>query len=104
MMSRRFGIAGVQMGPVAWEPEATVAKMADVVAQIRSNFPWVEMVLFPELVVSGVAPFVSSPKPEIRRQSAQPIPGPLTDRLCAIARAACLWLLPGSMEELEGRC
>jgi len=101
-MSRRFGIAGVQMGPVAWDPEATVTKMAEVVGQIRTNFPWIEMVLFPELVVSGAAAFVSPPEPGTRRHSVQPIPGPLTARLCEIARAAGLWLVPGSMYELEG--
>jgi formamidase len=101
-MPRRFGIAGVQMSPVAWNPDATVAKMADVVTQIHANFPWVQMVIFPELVVSGVAAFVTPLEPGARRRSAQPIPGPLTGRLCEIARTAGLWLVPGSMYESEG--
>ena len=101
-MSRPFGFAGVQMAPVPWDADATVSKMAEVVIQIGENFPWVQMILFPELAVSGETPFVSPPSPAAWRRSAQPIPGPLTDRLCAIARKAGKWLVPGSTYETEG--
>ncbi len=101
-MSRLFGIAGVQMAPVTWEADATVNKMAEVVTQIGASFPWVQLILFPELSVPGEAPFVPPPVPEAWRQSAQPIPGPLSDRLCEIARAAGIWLAPGSLYEIDG--
>ena len=101
-MSRPFGIAGVQMASVPWDVDATVSKMAEVVTQIGENFPWVELILFPELAVPGEAPFLAPPAPEAWRRSAQPIPGPLADRLCTIARTAGKWLVPGSIYESEG--
>ena len=99
-MSRLFGIAGVQMAPIAWNADATVTKMADLVKQIGLNFPWVQLVLFHELVVPGLVHFVSA-QPDQWRRNAQAIPGPLTDRLCEMARQAHKWVVPGSMYELE---
>jgi formamidase len=101
-MSRLFGIAGVQMAPIAWDAQATVAKMADAVIQIARNFPWVQMVLFHELAVPGLVQLVSAPAPDTWRKNAQTIPGRLTDELCAIARRTQKWLVPGSLYELEG--
>ncbi|MBI3761996.1 MAG: carbon-nitrogen hydrolase family protein, partial [Chloroflexi bacterium] len=48
-MSRYLGIAGVQMTPVAWDSQATVRKMIDTVEQISRSFPWVDLIVFPEL-------------------------------------------------------
>jgi formamidase len=90
------------MAPVAWDAEATVAKMGDAVTQIARNFPWVQLVVFHELVVSGLVQFVPTEQPDTWRKNAQPIPGPLTERLCAIARQTKKWLVPGSMYELDG--
>jgi formamidase len=101
-MSRLFGIAGVQMAVVPWDAEATVAKMGDVVTQISRSFPWVQMVLFHELAVSGLVQFVATESADTWRRNAQAIPGPLTDRLCAIAAQTGKWLAPGSMYEVEG--
>lgn len=101
-MSRLFGVAGIQMSVVPWEAEATVDKMADVVKQVGRNFPWVQMVVFHELVVPGLVQFVSPETPDALRKNAQPIPGPLSDRLCRIARRARKWLVPGSMYERDG--
>src|SRR2546423_13669646 len=101
-MSRLFGIAGVQMAPIAWDAQATVAKMAEAVVQIGRTFPWVQLVLFHELAVPGLVQLVAPPTPNAWRQHAQPIPGPLTDELCAIARRAQKRLGAGALYELEG--
>jgi formamidase len=101
-MPRLFGIAGVQMGVVAWDPNATIDKMAQVIGHIGHNFPWVQMVIFHELCVSGLVQFNTSPDIDRWDQVKQPIPGPLTDRLCDIARRTKKWLLPGSMYEQDG--
>ena len=101
-MARYFGIAGIQMAPEPWNASATLDKMQDTVAQVSRSFPWVNLFLFHELVVPGLVQFVPAPRPDTWRQDAQPIPGPLSDRLCAIARGSGRWLAPGSMYELDG--
>jgi formamidase len=99
---RRLGLAAVQMAPVAWQAEACVNKMGALVEQVALSFPWVQLVMFPELAVAGVASFTPTARPDQWRLSAQPIPGPLSEQLCAIARKTGKWLVPGSMYELAG--
>ncbi len=101
-MTRNFGIAGVQMSVVPWDAKATVDKMLDVAINIDRSFPWVNLVIFHELVVPGLVQFVTTDRPDTWKKNAEPIPGPLTDRLCALARKTGQWLVPGSMYELEG--
>jgi len=102
-MSRLFGIAGVQMTVVPWDANATVDKMTDIATNIKKSFPWVQLVMFHELVVPGLVQFVTSDNSSTwKNESAQPIPGALTERLCALASKTGLWLVPGSMYELEG--
>jgi len=101
-MPRPFGIAGVQFSPVPWDAVATVRKMTGLVAEVSAGFPWVQMILFPELSMAGEAPFVPPPTINTWRTSAQPVPGPFTDQLCEAARATSLWLVPGSMYERDG--
>jgi len=90
------------MAVVPWDAEATVKKMSEVSMQIARNFPWVQMIVFHELVVPGLVQFVPTERPDTWRKNAQPIPGPLTDQLCEIARKTKKWLVPGSMYELDG--
>ncbi len=102
-MSKPFGIAAVQMSVVPWDAPATVEKMADVTQQIARSFPWVQMIVFHELCVAGLVQFVAEPSPGAWRRSAEVIPGgPLSTRLCEIARKTRKWLIPGSMYELDG--
>lgn len=101
-MSRLFGVAGVQMSVVPWDAHATVDKMSDIVLNIRRNFPWVQLVMFHELVVPGLVQFVSTERPNTWKQNAEGIPGPLTDRLCVLAHKSGQWLVPGSMYEKDG--
>lgn len=102
-MSRLFGIAGVQLAVVPWDAEATVRKMCDTITQISWSFPWVNMLVFHELAVSGLVQFVPTESPTTWRKNAQPIPGPLTDTLCEIAVKTKKWIVPGSMYELDGQ-
>lgn len=101
-MSRLFGIAGIQMSVVPWDGPATVAKMGDMIRQVSISFPWVDMLVFHELVVPGLVQFVPTDPDFDLRQSAQPIPGPLTDQLCDHARKSRKWVVPGSMWETAG--
>jgi predicted amidohydrolase len=101
-MTRLFGISGVQMSVVPWDANATVDKMADITTNIKKNFPWVQLVMFHELAVPGLVQFVTADNSDTWKKNAEPIPGPLTERMCALARKTGQWLVPGSMYEIEG--
>jgi formamidase len=101
-MSRLFGIAGIQMSVVPWDPKATVTKMIDTISQVSWSFPWVEMIIFHELAIPGFVQFVSAKSPDLWRKNAEPIPGPSTDQLCKVAKQTKKWVIPGSMHEREG--
>jgi formamidase len=101
-MTRLFGIAGVQMPVVPWDANATVDRMADIATNISKSFPWVQLVMFHELVVPGLVQFVTAEEKGAWDKNAEPIPGPLTERLCSLARQTGQWLVPGSMYEKEG--
>jgi predicted amidohydrolase len=101
-MSRLFGIAGIQMSVVPWDVDATVDKLTEIVNQIAKTLPWAQMLIFHELAVSAVAQFVAAPTAEPWKEiAAEPIPGPLSDRLCELARQTGKWLVPGSMYEVQ---
>jgi len=100
-MSRLLGVAGVQMQVVPWDAQATVEKMGEVVEQITRSFPWVQMFVFHELVVPGLVQFVRTENRDTWKKNAERIPGPLTERLCNIARETRRWLVPGSMYESD---
>lgn len=56
--------------------------------------------LHPELYLSALGPTTASPPPGYSAQQvAQPIPGPLVDRLCKLAEEFEVWLVPGSFYE-----
>lgn len=101
-MSRLFGIAGVQMSVVPWDADATISKMEDVAWNIRKSFPWVQMVMFHELIVHGLVQFVTPEAPDTWKKNAAPVPGAHTDRLCQVARRTKQWLVPGSLYEQDG--
>jgi len=98
-MSRLLGIAAIQMAPVANDREATLKKIESVVAQTNSKLPWVDLFCFPELILNAPTPFVPS---EDKKPLPESIPGPTTDRLCALAARYHKWLIPGSISESDG--
>ncbi|NJD60866.1 MAG: carbon-nitrogen hydrolase family protein [Anaerolineae bacterium] len=101
-MSRLFGIAGVQMQVVAFDAQATVDKMKEIATNLTLSFPWVQLIMFHELVVPGLDQFVSSQDRDWRVKNSETIPGPLTEKLCDLARSLNRWLIPGSMYEVDG--
>ena len=90
------------MSVVPWDAEATADKMSAIVTQVAATLPWVQMLVFHELVVSGVAQFVAGKTSAPWKELAENIPGSLSDRLCEMARQSGKWLVPGSMYELQG--
>ncbi len=100
-MSRLFGIAGVQMSVEAWDMNGTFEKMSDVALNIRKQMPWVNMVVYHELVVPGLVQFRTPPDVNWWKKNSGPVPGPMTNRLCDLARKTRQWIIPGSMWEIE---
>jgi formamidase len=101
-MTRLFGIAGVQMSVVPWDAGATLDKMSDIAINVQKSFPWVQMVIYHELIIPGLVQFVTPENKDWWKENSEAIPGPLTERLCALARKTGQWLVPGSMFELDG--
>ena len=100
-MTRLFGIAGVQMSVEAWDMDGTFEKMSDIALNIRKQMPWVNMVVYHELVVPGLVQFKTPVDADWWKKNSGSVPGPQTDRLCDLARTARQWLVPGSMWEME---
>jgi predicted amidohydrolase len=85
-----FSIAALQ---VAWPREDNRARLETETARVLATFPWVQMVIFPELCSFG--PGISF---------AETLPGPTESRYQALAKKHGIWLLPGSLYERAGQC
>jgi formamidase len=98
---RELSLVVVQARPVPNDPAATQRDFMSEVRRLRRMFPDADLFLYPELHLTGLAAFGTplhdgEPAWDDR---AEPIPGPLTDRLCALAREVDVWLVPGSLNE-----
>lgn len=83
-----FGIAGLQLdGKAGSNTDAIVEEVDKVV----TRYPWIEMIVLPELTACGAD-----------RELAEPMPGPTEARFQAAARAHGTWLIPGSLFETDG--
>jgi predicted amidohydrolase len=80
-----FSIAAVQMTVVIGD---NMPKVRERLAFTMAIYPWVQMVVFSELALTG---------PDTRL--AQALPGPLEAELCELARHYSIWLVPGSLYE-----
>jgi formamidase len=99
-MSRHLPILAVQAAPVAWDVEATFAKFDSEMRTLLQNFPQTRMLVYPELYLAALGPLASAAPPTWSQETiAEDIPGPMTDRLCALARELGVWLVPGSFYE-----
>jgi predicted amidohydrolase len=85
----RIAIAGLQLA-LAWgDNRAAVA--AEVAVTVK-RFPWVQMLVLPELACLG---------PDLRH--AEPLPGPTEQGLQALAAQHGVWLVTGSLYERSGQ-
>lgn len=85
------------------DPAATLAKFEDEVGMARRTFPGADLYLFPELYLTGDDPFVPGAPADFVRRTAEPVPGPLTERIGKVAARAKRWICPGSVFERDGR-
>ncbi|MGW1546940.1 carbon-nitrogen hydrolase family protein [Streptomyces sp. NPDC002346] len=95
---RTLAIAALQTAPVPLDPEASWQRFAAQVRATHELFPHVQLVVVPELLLAAEGPLLESSS-DWMEQAAVPIPGPLTDRICALAVETGLWLVPGSLFE-----
>jgi len=87
-MARNLGIAGIQMNVVYGKDnsDAMLKKLRDVAAL----FPWVDIIFFSELCLSGVD-----------KRLAMPIPNPSLDKIISWAQKEKKWIILGSFHEKE---
>ncbi len=83
-----FGIAGLQLA--ATSGDNTENMLAEIDKAMR-RFPWLEMIVMPELNACGAD-----------RSLAEALPGPTEARFCEAARRHGIWLIPGSLYESSG--
>src|SRR4051812_76918 len=95
---RELTLLVVQARPVPNDPVATQEAFFEEAPRLNRAFPAADVLLYPELHLTGLAPFGSAPA-AAPVAADEPIPGPLTDRLCELARELQTWLVPGSLYE-----
>ena len=83
-----FAIAGLQLEAANGDNVDLIVREIDAVVR---RFPWLDMVVCPELAILGTNP-----------KDAEPMPGPTEQRFQEVAKRHGIWLLPGSMFEAEG--
>ncbi len=83
----RFGVAGIQINATNGDNLDAMTKQVD---NVMNRYPWVRLVMFGELCVFGTA-----------LRSAQPLPCSAENHFCSVAKKHNLWLVPGSMYELD---
>jgi formamidase len=102
-VSRTLTVLSAQVAPVAWDPPATLDRFEDHVRVARRAFPDVDLMVFPELYLTGIDAFTSGDTNDWERQVAEEIPGPLTDRVAKIAAGSKRWIVAGSICERRGK-
>lgn len=99
-MSRPLPILAVQAAAVPGDPDATLRKFERDLRRLHGAYPDVRLFVWGELYLSAEGSMTDIPDVEGKAERiAQPIPGPLTDRLCELARRFGVWLVPGSFYE-----
>jgi formamidase len=99
-MSRMLTVLCAQVRPVRYDAAATLAKFEDEVQMARKAFGEADLLIFPELYLTGDDPFAPDPPADFERANAHPVPGPLTERVGKIAARARRWICAGSVFEL----
>ncbi len=83
-----FSIAGLQLE--AHRGDNTDHMLGEI-DKVMGRFPWLEMVVLPELNACGAD-----------KTLAEVLPGPTEARFCDMAKSHGIWLIPGSMYEQDG--
>jgi len=98
---RTLSVAALQTKPVTGDLDATWERFADQVRAVRDLWPHVQLVVAPELLLTAGGPLLATMPPGWGRAAATPVPGPVTEQVAALSRETGLWLVPGSLLELD---
>jgi predicted amidohydrolase len=101
-MSRTIGVVGVQVAPRPYDPAATLEKFTREVRRLAGSFPAFDLYVFPELYLSALGSFEDDYPPGYAARVAESVPGPLTDKVRAVAREVHKWIVAGSIYERAG--
>ncbi len=93
-----LNIAALQTTPVPGSVAATITKVETQTRLILEMRPHVDLIVLPELLLAAPHGFLD-PDPDFDERARTTIPGPITDRLAALARELGVWLVPGSLVE-----
>ncbi|MGB8938752.1 MAG: carbon-nitrogen hydrolase family protein [Streptomyces sp.] len=96
---RTLAIAALQTTPIPHDLEASWQRFTDQVRSTRALFPHVQLLVAPELLLAAEDALLQPAPDDWMEQAAVTVPGPLTDRICALAVETGLWLIPGSVYE-----
>jgi len=92
-MSRFLGVAAVQRQAFEANADKNITEIENTIDMLSLEYPWLDLIVFPECTIQGLAPEL--------KDIAEPIPGLSTQRLAKKAAEVKKWIVPGSMIELE---
>ncbi len=101
-MTRTIGVVGIQVAPRPYDVDATFEKFAREAHRLAGSFPAFELYVFPELYLSALGSFEDDRPPGYAKRVAEPVPGPLTNRVGAVARDIRKWIVAGTIYERDG--
>lgn len=101
-MNRTIGIVAAQVAPVPYDQAATWDAFERHVRTLAAVFPNLDLYVFPEVYLPALGSWDAGYPSGYVEAVAEPIPGPLTDRVAALARDVGKWIVPGSMYERDG--
>ena len=101
-MARTIGIVGVQVAPRPYDVTATFAKFSHEVQRLAAAFPAMDLYVFPELYLAALGSYGDDPPKGYPSSVAEPVPGPLTERVAELARRVGKWIAAGSIYERAG--
>lgn len=91
-MSRKLGIAGLQLKKNYINEEKNLKNFSRIARLQKKSYPWIDLIFTGELFLQ---PYGS----EGYKSTALPIPNDTTDQLSELAKDLECWLLPGSFME-----
>ena len=95
---RTLSIAAIQTAAIHGDLDATWTRFEAQVRKVVEIRAHVDLIVVPELLLAAPGPLLVD-DPEFDERAATVIPGPVTDRICGLARELGVWLVPGSLVE-----